>query len=77
MRKCDGKSRTSLGSRGDFDGSVMGLHNFLGNCQTKTGSAGLTGSKWGKKLRGSFRRHTAAVVRDADNELIQIFSGRQ
>ena len=75
MRKCDGKSRPALGSRDGFNRPIMGLDNLLGDSQTQAGATGLAGSKGCKKHGKHIRRHSAAVIGDADNQLIQIFSG--
>ena len=75
MRKCDGKSRPAVGSRGDFNHSIMGLNNLPGNGKSKPCTAVFSGGEGGKNRRERLGRHTAAVVGDADNQLIQIFSG--
>lgn len=75
MRKCDGKSRPAVGSRGDFNHSIMGLNNLPVMASPSPVPAGFAGGEGGKNRRERLGRPYRAVVGDADNQLIQIFSG--
>ena len=77
MRQSDGKRRSAARRRGNFDDTVMGFDDFLRDRKSKSGSACLVRGKGREKRLKRVLRHAAAVVRNADDQLIQIFAGRQ
>ena len=52
---------------------VMSSDNFVGDGKAKACTSGFVGRKRHEKRLERLGRHTAAVVGDSDNDLIQVF----
>ena len=75
MRQGDCKGSAAARRRRHVDLAVVRPDDFLRDGEPESCSARFMGRERSKKIGKGFRRHAAAVVRDADNDLIQIFSG--
>ena len=77
MRQGDGENRSPSRGGTHLDLSVVSFDNLFGDGQSQTGAAGLVGGERRKESLQNLGRHAAAVIGDADNDLIQILPGRK
>ena len=75
MRQRNSKSSAAAGRGYDIDLAVMCLDDFLSDSQAETCTICFVRGKRSKERFKRFGCHAAAIVRNPDNDMIQIFSG--